>query len=218
MELRKQKTYKGVYDLACRTLLGSDVEAQLVRAGVPYGRTERGLVASIPFFDETVTLSIPGFSFRGSKSAVVTLVTRIILLHYLNGASGAGLGPLSGRVPFEDLPAGRHYAPVFHKRAARPLESAFGMERHLFLEAGMSLGGRQEELGDASFTLFPLPMVPITFILWEADEEFPPAVKLLFDPAVTGYLSLEDIVVLSKLAGNRIIKAARIRSFEGEEF
>lgn len=218
MELRKQKTYKGVYDLACQDLLRSNVEEQLVRAGVACRRTEKGLVAAIPFFDETVAVNVPGFVFRSSKSANVTLVTKIILLHYLVGASGRELGPLSGRVPFEDLPAGRHYAPVFHKRVGRPLESAFGFEKYLFLEAGISLGGKEEDLGDASFTLFALPMVPITFILWAGDEEFPPAVKLLFDPAITGYLSLEDIVVLSKLAGNRIVKAARLASLEGEEF
>jgi hypothetical protein len=56
-----------------------------------------------------------------------------------------------------------------------------------------------------------LPRVPITFILWEGDDEFPPSIKILFDPSITGYLPLEDISVISKLASTRIVKEARLK-------
>ena len=94
------------------------------------------------------------------------------------------------------------------KRVLKPLQNAFGYDKYAFLEAGIALGGKEEEYGDASFTLFAFPKVPITFILWEGDEEFPPSVKALFDPSITGYLPLEDIVVIAKLAASRILKTA----------
>jgi hypothetical protein len=68
-----------------------------------------------------------------------------------------------------------------------------------------------EEYGDASFTLHALPRIPITFILWEGDDEFPPLIRTLFDPTIPGYLPLEDIVVISKLASTRILKEARLQ-------
>jgi hypothetical protein len=88
------------------------------------------------------------------------------------------------------------------------ITSLFGYDKYAFLEAGTALGGKEEEYGDASFTLFAFPKVPITFILWRGDDEFPPSMKALFDPSITGYLPLEDIVVIAKLAASRILKTA----------
>ena len=93
--------------------------------------------------------------------------------------------------------------------------SAFGFARDAFLEAGLSLGGQKEEYGDASFTVRAFPRVPITFILWEGDPDFPPSVKVLFDRSVKSYLPLEDIVVVSKMAATRVIKEARKEYTEG---
>ena len=87
--------------------------------------------------------------------------------------------------------------------------SAFGFDRDLFRSAGEALGATPDSFGDASFTLSALPMVPLTFILWEGDQEFPPSLRVLFDPSIDTYLPLEDITVLSKLAAVRIIKAAK---------
>lgn len=112
-------------------------------------------------------------------------------------------------IPYEDILGLRHYFPVYEKRVLKPLQAAFGNDRYAFLEAGLSLGAIQQEYGDASFTLQALPRIPITFILWEGDTEFPPSVRTLFDPTISGYLPLEDIVVISKLAVTRIIKEAR---------
>jgi hypothetical protein len=160
----------------------------------------------VPYFDEIITIHIPRFAFESSRNTNVTLVTRIILLHYINNATGV---PLSGeKVAYGDIPSCMHYEPVFTKRVLKPLQNAFGYDKDAFLEAGLALGGKEEEYGDASFTLFAFPKVPVTFILWQGDEEFPPSMKALFDPSITGYLPLEDIVVIAKLAASRILKTA----------
>lgn len=209
MELKKQKTYKSVFDMALRELSYADVRTQLGKSRVGYAGEGDRFIAKIPFFDEAITLEMPGFSFTSSKAASVNLVTKIILLHYILVASGEPLKPASERVSYEDIPGCGHYLPVFERRVLKPLQTAFGQDRHLFLEAGTALGGIKEDFGDASFTLHAFPMVPITIILWEGDEEFPPSVKMLFDPSVPRYLPLEDIVVISKLAATRVMKAAR---------
>jgi hypothetical protein len=73
------------------------------------------------------------------------------------------------------------------------------------------LGGHKAEHGDESFVLAALPRVPMTYILWKGDEEFPAAVQLLFDKSVEGYLSLEDIVVVGEMATSRLIALGRVR-------
>jgi hypothetical protein len=205
--LEKQKTYKKVFNLACEELRNSDLVERLRKASVAY-RVENGqYVVESPFFEETIITEIPRFTFRSVQGSNVTLATRILILHYLLKASGEALG--QDKIPYEDIPGCRPYLPVFERRVVRPLMSAFGFDRDLFRSAGEALRGSSESYGDASFTLHALPMIPLTFILWEGDQEFPPSVKVLFDPSIDTYLPLEDITVLSKLAAVRIIKAAR---------
>jgi hypothetical protein len=206
MDLKRQKTYKGVFDRARDELLRSAMEEKFFLAGLSHERVDSGMRVHVPFFDETIHFNIPGFTFSSSRGANVTLVAKIIILHYINTASGT---PFAGeKIAYGDIPACMHYDPVFEKRVLKPLVRAFGYDRHAFLDAGRSLGAKEEGFGDASFTLFAFPKVPITFVLWEGDSEFPPSARALFDPSVTGYLPLEDIVVVSKLAAGRILKAA----------
>jgi hypothetical protein len=212
MLLQKQKTYKNVYDGACERLLGSDIEQQLKNAALQYETGIGTFTIAIPFFDETISLTLPEVTFKSAKGSNITLVTRIILLHYINTANGNP--PKNDIAAYEDIPGCRHYQPVFEKRVTKPMQSAFGHDKYTFLEAGVALGGKKEEYGDASITLYALPRVPITFILWEGSEEFPPLVRALFDPSITGYLPLEDIVVISKLAAARILKTARKQHIE----
>jgi len=209
LELKKQKAYIRVFQIACNELLNPNLEKQLNNAGLKFETQGNKYNIEIPYFDEIITMMAPGFSFKSSRGANITLVTKIIILHYINTASGVPLG--ADRIPYEDIPGCRAYTPVFVSRVAKPLQSAFGHDKHTFLEAGISLGGKEEDFGDASFTLHTLPKVPITFILWEGDEEFPSSVKTLFDPSIPGYLPLEDIVVISKLAATRIIKKAKLK-------
>ena len=196
-----------MFELACRDLIDSNFTEQLEKAGLHYKEEDGETIVKVPFFDEVLTVRLPAFSFQSSKGANVTLVAKIIVLHYINNATGR---PFAGeKVSFADIPECMHYAPVFEKRVLKPLEKAFGFDRDTFREAGRALGAKEEEYGDASFTIFAFPRVPITFILWTGDEEFPPSAKALFDPSITGYLPFEDIVVISKLASARVLKAAR---------
>ena len=212
--LEKQKTYKKVFDLACEELRTSDLDDRLRKASVAFTVDHGQYLVECPFFDETIFIEIPQFLFRSKQGSTVTLATKILILHYLGNASGRPLG--GEMIPYEDIPGCRPYLPVFERRVARPLILAFGFDRDLFRAAGESLGGVSEAYGDVSFALHALPMVPLTFILWEGDQEFPPSLKTLFDPSIDTYLPLEDITVVSKLAAVRIIKAAR-KSYQEED-
>jgi hypothetical protein len=212
--LEKQKTYKKVFDLACEGLRTSDLDDRLRKALVAYTVDQGQYLVECPFFDETVFIEIPRFSFRSKQGSNITLATKILLLHYFLNASGQPFG--GEMIPYEDIPGCRPYLPVFERRVTRPLILAFGFDRDLFRTAGEALGATRESFGDASFTLHALPMVPLTFILWEGDQEFPPSLKILFDPSIDNYLPLEDITVISKLAAVRIMKAAR-KSYQEED-
>jgi hypothetical protein len=213
MELVRQKAYRKTFEIACSRLAGLPIEERLERAGLSFRREGDLYVVGIRSFDEEIELTIPAFEFRSAKGSNITLTAKIVLLHYIIQASGERVG--SELIPYEDVPGCRPYAPVFERRVTKPLLTAFGFARDAFYEAGTALGGQKAEYGDVSFTLQALPRVPITFILWEGDPDFPPSMKVLFDRSIHTYLPLEDIVVISKMAATRIIKEARKEYMEG---
>jgi len=210
MELTKQKNYQQAFDLACASLKGMNIEERATRAGAEFLKLEEGEGISLSFFSEPHRIHFPQMEFRGPSSGVVSLAVRTLLLHYLIRADGS---PLAARwVAYQDIPGGLLYAGVFGKRVTEPLVKTFGRSHGLFMEVGLQLMGEPVSVGDASFILRALPSVPLQFVLWEGDDEFPPKVHLLFDASVDHYLSLEDIVVLGQMATRRIIQRSGLLS------
>ncbi len=203
MELSKQKNYQQSFDLACVTIKGMNLEERTKKAGGDYRKGEDGEKIIIHFFSEPYHIQFPQIEFYSPSKKTVSLVTRILLLHYLIRADG---NPITGKwVAYKDIPGGLLYAGVFARRVTEPLQRRFGMSAESFKKTGIKLGGEPIKVGDASFFLKAFPYVPLQYILWEGDEEFPPSVQVLFDASVDHYLTLEDIVVLGQITTGRLI-------------
>lgn len=206
MELSKQKNYLQSFDLACATLKGMDPEERAKKAGADYQKGEDGEKIIVHFFSDPYQIQFPQIEFSSPGKKIVSLVTRILLLHYLIRADG---NPLTGKwVAYKDIPGGLLYAGVFARRVTEPLQRKFGRSARLFQEVGTKSGGEPVGIGDSSFTLKAFPWVPLQYILWEGDDEFPPSAQLLFDASVDHYLTLEDIVVLGQVTTGRLINRA----------
>jgi len=115
----------------------------------------------------------------------------LAVLWYLGKArnipsSGQMISPasLSGGEIFQ---RGTHVLPL-DQIAAR-----YGRDVEGFYERGSELGGQQMEYGDVSLRLFPFPRVPVTIILWEADEEFPARADMFFDATCEQHLPTDVI-------------------------
>jgi hypothetical protein len=203
MELPKQKNYQQSFGLACLSLKEMDLEERAKKAGADYQKGKDGAKIIINFFSEPYHLLLPQIEFYSPSKKTVSLVTRILLLHYLIRADGS---PLTGRwVGYKDIPGGLLYAGVFARRVTEPLVRKFGKSGKWFKEIGIKLGGKSAEVGDTSFMLHAFYSVPLQYVLWEGDEEFPPSIQLLFDSSVDHYLSLEDIVILGQMSTGRLI-------------
>lgn len=62
-----------------------------------------------------------------------------------------------------------------------------------FIEKGKLLNGSLLGYGDASIELLPMPRIPVTLILWLADDEFPARTELLFDSTCEQHLPIDII-------------------------
>lgn len=83
-------------------------------------------------------------------------------------------------VGIRDLKEG-HFFSGPHALRLEPLLDRFGGDRAGFLRAAASLGGEAVSLADAACRLHPFPRAPLTYLLWEADDEFPARVQVLLD-------------------------------------
>lgn len=59
--------------------------------------------------------------------------------------------------------------------------------------------------GDFSFTIYPLPRIPLYYIFYLPDEEFPAAVTCLFAADATTHLSVDGLADVAEYTGKRII-------------
>lgn len=209
-DLKKQKYYRQAFELACQQIKDLNLRERAEKSGAQFEENPggKGGRISLILFNARYVIDVPDLTITATDKKVISLVTKIILLHYLIKADGR---PLSNQlVPYKEIPGGMLYAGVFAKRTVDPLIHVFSQSPDRFLNAGLRMGGRRGEYGDVSFVLPAMPRIPMTYILWKGDEEFPATVQLLFDTSVEGYLALEDIVVLSEMATTRLIALGRV--------
>lgn len=98
---------------------------------------------------------------------------------------------LSGRfVSMEHLPGAVRTASIeqglFREAAERFAHRTEGLAR-----ACEALGGQKEQVGDVAYRLPLFPFLPVLLQFWDADEEFGPVVKIMWDECALDYLHYE---------------------------
>ena len=63
--------------------------------------------------------------------------------------------------------------------------------------------------GDASVEIMALKGIPLTYVVWGA-EDFPASASLLFDETASHYLPTEDLAVLGEVTSIRLMETRRL--------
>ena len=142
---------------------------------------------------------------RSHRSGDILFDEALVLIIYLLRAREI---PLAGKQQTEkDLPGGETFFRGPHELARRPILKHFGRNPEAFHGAAASLGGQRLDFGDAAFRFQALPRVPLDYILWAEDDEFPARLTIAFDPTVSDHLPLDVIWALVHLATRRLVDA-----------
>ncbi|MHB9095788.1 MAG: DUF3786 domain-containing protein [Eubacteriales bacterium] len=184
------------YKFAVEKLVKKDPQEMARNADVTYNH-EAGLF-TVTYLGDRYSVSYPdGIVESLDKKEEVPVTAKILVLHYLTSANGA---PLQNKwISFKELPDGAIYIEPFTNRAIKPMLSLFAGKQEEFVELALTIGGKVENLGDTAVTIFPLPRVPITYVIWSGDDEFPASGNILFDGSASCYLPTEDYALLSSL-------------------
>jgi hypothetical protein len=116
------------------------------------------------------------------------------------------ISPLTGEfISVADLKEA-HYFKGQHQLPLETLLERYGQDLPGFKNVSLALGAEPLDLADAAFAFRPLPRVPLNYLLWLGDEEFPPLFKVLFDRSIETYFSASGIWLLVNLVSSNLLQ------------
>jgi uncharacterized protein DUF3786 len=129
---------------------------------------------------------------------------QITLLGYLIAPPG---GDLSGKVITEkELPGGPTFFQGPHALPVWRIIERFGSDPDGFIKRGRELGGSPIEHGDAALQFTPFGSIPVSLVLWRADDEFPASVSVLFDKSISKWFELDMVFLTVSLLIDRLVE------------
>lgn len=212
LSLPKQKNYEYslglAYEVACEQLSGIDVDRQCRNCGATYNIVDSKKIVILPYLNCPCNIVIPDGTVSFADSGEdIPMREKLLVLHYLIHARGT---PLSNKlVSSRDIPDVKNYFRTFFKRVLQPINTSFGKDPQTLLNAGKAFGGEMAGYGDMAVTIPAFERVPVTFIVWQGDNEFPAEGNIMFDSTIADYLPSEDIIVLSEILTWKLIKSLK---------
>jgi hypothetical protein len=201
----REVAYELSYNIARERLAAiNGIQAQCAKSGAQYLADRKAV--NIVYLNRTYQISLTGgeVTFTDSPEAV-PLKDKILVMHYFTSATGA---PLTGKViTYKELHDGINYYPTFHKRSIEPVVNRHKDEPQKLLDAGKRMGGVKADYGDGSVTIPAFPRVPLTYVVYKGDSEFPPDGNILFDSTITDYLPIEDITIICETIAWRLARS-----------
>ena len=198
----QDQAYELSLKLALEKLAEADAEGICARTGAQSEGEGRIVV---DYLNRSYVVSLPDGKVQLKEGSDVPLKERILILHYLTFAKGT---PLSGKMlSYKQLPGIASYYSVFYQLGLKPILNRFGKNPELLIDAAQNLGGHRVDYGDVAVTINAFPRVPVTYVLWRGDEEFPPQGNMMFDSTVSDYIPLEDLRDLCHTIARKLVKS-----------
>lgn len=203
-----REAYSTALGLARQKLVSMD-GAQIARcSGARYDDEHKCLY--LRYLGEEYRIDCASGEIRclGGESDAVLVEHQVLISHYLVMADAT---PLTGHlISFKELPGGGAiYCSNFQKRAIDPMVKRFANDFKSFQRAGVRLYGRRADLGHASVQIPLFPHVPVTYVIWQGDDEVPSSGTILFDGSIIQYMPVEDVVVAASNGTYAMMRLAK---------
>ena len=185
-----------------------EIEQLCLKSGARYLVAGSQKEIAIEYLNQSYWVTMPNIEVLLTDSQEeVSVRDRVLILHYLLSAKGT---PITNKlIAFKELPGGGNYFRTFSKRAIEPLVEHFGEQPHVLIDTAGKLGGHTVAYGDVAVTINAFSRVPVTIVLWQGDEEFPAQGDILFDAAISDYISTYDVTVLCESIIWKLVKFSR---------
>lgn len=101
-------------------------------------------------------------------------------------------------IPFRQVKGAAPFERAFCKMVLEPFARAFSGKKELLEARGRELGFVRISRGDVGFYAEAFPCIPLQFIFWDGDDEFPAQANILFDKNITDFTHEETVVLLAE--------------------
>lgn len=102
---------------------------------------------------------------------------------------------VSGRfVPFRDVKRAAPFDAAFKRNVLDAAARIFSGHLEELHQACRALNGKPLKQGDAGYQIEAFDCMPLQFIFWDGDDEFPAQANILFDADITDFLHEETVV------------------------
>lgn len=114
-------------------------------------------------------------------------------------------------VSFDKLKDMGPFFPAFQKGIIQPFARMFQGHTQKLEAAFRKLNGVKLPWSDVGYELRAFACIPIRFLFWEGDEEFPAQANVLFDASATDFIHGESIVTIASVGLDKIVRAAGVQ-------
>ncbi|HJB16686.1 MAG TPA: DUF3786 domain-containing protein [Candidatus Blautia excrementipullorum] len=113
-------------------------------------------------------------------------------------------------VRFDRLKGTSPFSKAFQEGVIGPFSRMFSGHVKELSRACEKLGGKKLPWSDAGYELKAFECIPVRFLFWDGDDEFPAQGNVLFDVSATDFIHGESVVTIAAIGLDRIAKLAGV--------
>lgn len=202
-----QKDERATHELYWEELRQKDPNDVCKRTEAIYSGDRQGYI--LPFLNQKyliLPLEQKILCLRGEICAEEELRDYFYLTILLYLLHAQNIEPTRTWISEKELKGGVTFFRGPHALRVEELKTTFGSNPEYFWQAGKRLGGVELFFGDKAFALSPFPRVPLAYVLWRGDEDFPPRITVMFDSTIEKHFSLDGIWCLVAEVSQRLLE------------
>lgn len=100
-------------------------------------------------------------------------------------------------LPFRSLKDASPFGPAFQKTVVDVFARTFSGHSGELEAAFQKMGGKKLPHSDVGYQLNAFECIPVQFLFWDGDDEFPAQANILFDRGSTDYIHVESLVSIA---------------------
>ena len=174
------------------------------RVKIPYNEETQNF--TLNFLGTTYYIHYPDFQVTHEDDNMIShplednIYAKILICRYLQRANPTSTSGIF--LSYRDIPWGETYFTQFSGRCIMRLAYKYGYSIETFGKIMDSLGAVRVSSGDIAYDLKLLDGLFIRFIIWAADDEFPPSAQILFSDNFPSSFTAEDLAYVGDICIN----------------
>ncbi|MCK8826787.1 DUF3786 domain-containing protein [Natroniella acetigena] len=201
-ESKQMSGYTPAIKKAKQRLARTPIQEITSRTGIKFIEDDNQFL--LPVLNQNYYIEYPTGKITSPTADEIKPGLQIVILHFLLRANN---WPLKNKlIAYRELPWGNAYSAAFQREAIDPISDNFCSHPEKLTSAAKKLNATFLTKGDLSFKVQFFPNIPLTYILWEADQELPGRANVLFDSSVITKLHTEDLAFLGEYTTHLLLK------------